>query len=197
MLPSNTLSAVYTLANHLADDQLTINAKPNTVIAELNRVTNSIITSNIVSKNSDVDEFDLTSFANVMEQVTKGIDQPSLHDVTIDAYTDDLKKAVTSHLQFARNIVKPIVLDYAAKVKEFVDNFKPDTADSKFTININEVPEPLNDSVFMDSLGFYKDKIPLVPTSKVNITPFTSAEPVRTIWDSVKLPRHTNIPIGS
>jgi hypothetical protein len=99
MLPSNTLSAVYTLANHLADDQLTINAKPNTVIAELNRVTNSIITSNIVSKNSDVDEFDLTSFANVMEQVTKGIDQPSLHDVTIDAYTDDLKKAVTSHLR--------------------------------------------------------------------------------------------------
>lgn len=34
-------------------------------------------------------------------------------------------------------------------------------------------------------------------SGEVNITPFTSAEPVRTIWDSVKLPRHTNIPIGS
>lgn len=176
MLPSNTLTAVYTLADQLATNQLTVNAKPNTVLAELNRVTNSIVTSNIVSKNSDVDEFDLTSFSNIMEQVTKGIEKPSLHDTTIDAYTDDLKKAVTSHIQFARNVVKPIVLDYAAKVKEFVENYQLSTAESKFTINVTEVPEPLVDSVFIDSLSFYKDKLPLLPSSKVSITPFTTED---------------------
>lgn len=174
MLPSSTLTAVYTLANQLATNQLTVNAKPNTVLAELNRVTNSIVTDSIITKSADVDDFDLTSFSNVMEQVTKGIEKSSLHDVTIDAYTDDLKKAVTSHIQFARNVVKPIVLDYAAKVKEFVENYKLDTIDNKFTININEIPEPLVDSVFVDSLSFYQEKLPLLPSASVKILPFTT-----------------------
>lgn len=174
MLPSNTLTAVFTLANQLATDQLTVNAKPNTVIAELNRVTNSIVTDSIVTQNADVDQFDLTNFSNVMEQVTKGIEKPSLHDVTIDSFTEDLKKAVTSHIQFARNVVKPIVLDYAAKVKEFVENYKLDTADTRFTVTVNEIPEPLVDSVFIDSLAFYQDKLPLLPGTKAKITPFTT-----------------------
>lgn len=94
----------------------------------------------------------------------------SKHSVLADAYIKDIANAVNTHISFARNVVKPIVLDFATAYQEFKQNYTPATAESTFEIVKCGIPSVLKDESFLDSIQIYKDKAAVEPSTRLSLT---------------------------
>jgi len=173
MLSQSTVVAAAALADSLAARSLTLQARPNTVISELNRATNAAALDAVALPDIDKwENFDAAAYGGFIEHITFNLDNPTQHDLVIQNYTDDLRQAVLSHIQFARNIVKPVVIDFAERLQQHLQNTMVPTAEDQFTVTVFEVPEPLSDIVFTESLNRYRNTPLHPPQAKMQLKAF-------------------------
>lgn len=157
------LSAV-ALADLLAEKGMTVVAKPNTVLSELVRFTNMELAPLFTGSAQGADQTGYANLAAMAHNVTAGtLEEPSTHTRFMDGATADIGKAVISHISFARNIVKPLVIDYAEGVTQHLANFAPPSAADQFCVEVVDLPELLEDESFVDTLTRYAGKSILRP----------------------------------
>lgn len=177
MLSQSTIVACTALAEHLAERSLSLQAKPNSVIAELNRTTNAAALDSVAIPDiANWTSFDSQAYGGFIEHITFNMDNPTQHDLSIQSFTDDLKQAVSSHIQFARNVVKPIVCDYAEKLNNKLQNTEIVPASDQFTISVYDEPEPFSDVVFEESVSHYRDMRVVNPELTLTVKGFEDNE---------------------
>ena len=163
MLTRETLSACIATATDLAQKGYTLEAIPSTPVYDLNRHTNAALLPAKAAEEVN----DPVIFSEYLSQLTRGGDAPSLHDLTLDDYLIDLKNAVTSHLKFAKSVVRPIVMQYADSLKrlklELDSGELGASAINSFTLAIYDKPELLEDSLFLDELSAYENANAALP----------------------------------
>ena len=178
MLPKNTIVAALTLADALASRSLAIHAKQNTVVYDLNRTTNSASLDSVAFPDIEKwDSFDANAYGGFIEHITFNYDNPTEHDKAIDGYTNDLRLAISSHLKFARNVVKPVVLEYAERLNAAIQQTTFPTAVDQFTIQVFDKPEVFTDAVFVESMRQYDDMNSYEPNADQQLKD----------WDNVNL----------
>ena len=164
----NILTAVG-LAEMLAERGQTVLAKPSTVVAEMVKLTNQ----DVLGHSRD----DFTIYAENVENLTTGtLDVPSQHDMYIDSVRAQIGKAVRSHISFAKNVVKPLVVDYAEGVIQYVNEFKYPNACDQFSVVVADLPELLEDEGFVDTLNKYVNKSIITPEKRPSLGKKTGEE---------------------
>lgn len=155
MLSSYAVTSAMPLAEDLASKSLAVHAKPNTVLSELDRVTNGmLLNSGILTK---TDDLDTAGFAKLLENATFNFDTPTQHDAMMDGFLNDVKAAVSSHLKFAKNVVKPLVMDYAERFQIYMQSAQCPGPESQYNVETFELPQPLEDMVFLETVKKYQD----------------------------------------
>ena len=171
MIQKESILSAIGLATHFADQGMVVVAKPSTLLSELVARTNADILAPI--ENDD----GYTIFADSIEHITTGaLDNPTLHDKYSDETIEAISSAVRNHISFAKNIVKPIIVDVAEGTAEYLRNFRYPQAADQFAVNIVDVPELLEDSSFADSLSKYDSKLPMKPEAVPSLGKKTSEE---------------------
>lgn len=170
MLNNNSYLAAIGVATELALQGKVLTAKPNTPVHELVRHCSPGIEYKIDNEDS------VNNFGYFLENTTGNIINndksinSSTHSLELDGFVDDLSKLVTKHISLAKNIVKPIVVEYAEDLKNYLETHKTASPSSKFEIVSLQVPELLRDDSFLDSIGNYKQKSVLTPDNSKTLT---------------------------
>lgn len=158
MIQKESILSAIGLAEHFAEQGMVVTAKPSTLLSELVTRTNADILASVENDEGYV------NFADSVEHITAGsLEKPSLHDQYSDETIEVIANAVKSHISFAKNIVKPIIIDVAEGTVEYLRNFRYPQAADQFTINVVDVPELLEDESFSGMMNNYAGKLPLKP----------------------------------
>jgi hypothetical protein len=148
------------LADFFANKSLTVLPKQNTVIYKLLGYIEQLEPALFPSPES---------LAEYLELLTTS--ETNLFTNELDSVVGVLKQSVSAHLSFAKNIVKPLVVDYVKLVQEYLATTDTETPMSKFNIDVVTEPTLLNDVSFMDSISFYKSKSVLIPDDVIGLGP--------------------------
>lgn len=158
MIQKESVHSAIALAELYAEKHLVVAAKPSTLMSELVSRTNYDVLAD------SEDDKDYSVFANNIEIMSTGdINTPSLHDQYIDQAIEGISNAVKAHISFAKNIVKPIVIDVAEGTTAYLREFRYPQAADKFCVCVVDVPELLEDEDFVSTLEIYKNKSPIKP----------------------------------
>jgi len=158
MIREQSYKTALTAAGVFADKGLTIMAKPTTVLSDLVRLSTPVFNVKIES------EQDINNIGIMVEQDTKGtLENPSEHSLESDAYIGDIAKLVTSHVSFAKNKVKPLVMQLADSIINYLQENNVKEPSEKFLIEILDIPELIKDESFLDSITYYSGKTILRP----------------------------------
>jgi hypothetical protein len=148
------------LADFFANKSLTVLPKQNTVIYKLLGYIEQLEPALFPSPES---------LAEYLELLTTS--ETNLFTNELDSVVGVLKQSVSAHLSFAKNIVKPLVVDYVKLVQEYLATTDTETPMSKFNIDVVTEPTLFNDVSFMDSISFYKSKSVLIPDDVIGLGP--------------------------
>jgi hypothetical protein len=164
MLKSNSYLAAIPFADKLAAEGKSVIPKPNTTMSELVRLSSTILPFKVE------DDESLAAFGQVLEVSTQSsVDNESQYGLEMDGYINDISKLVTSHISFAKNVVKPIFLQFADNVKHYLETNKLKEASSRFEIKCLDIPEILLDDSFIDTLKYYEGKTLLYPEASAKL----------------------------
>lgn len=168
MISQKNAIATIGLAKHFAGKGQAVCPKPHTVLSECVRYTN-LTDSRLIPAETGLDEkhiFEMAAFN--LEIVSTGTEKtPSEHDAYMDQVSESIAKAVLGHVNFARNIVKPVILEVGEKIHQSL--YKQSSViklQDKVQIVQLDVPELVGDASFMNELEMYKHK-PIVEPSIV------------------------------
>jgi hypothetical protein len=172
MIHSNNLLAGVGIAEAYADKGLIVSALPGTVLSELDRLAYGSLQANALDFATPIDlqeeNQQYASFAEDIEAMSGGsLDSATLHDQFQDNVLDTIIKAVQKHIGFAKNVVKPIVVEYAQGVRERLQAAVPPSAASQFTVEVVDIPEMLQEMSFTESLKPYKGKAAIKPSDNL------------------------------
>jgi hypothetical protein len=148
------------LADFFATKSLTVLPKQNTVIYKLLGYIDQLGPALTSSPEA---------LAEYLEVLTTSETNPFTNE--LDDVVGILKQSVSAHLSFAKNIVKPLVVDYVKLVQEYLATTDTETPMSKFNIDVVTEPTLFNDVSFMDSISFYKSKSVLIPDDVIGLGP--------------------------
>lgn len=164
MLRQTTLNQALTLSQQLFEKGQMAVAKPNTILNELVGLSTTLIDLDLKEEQHLQDQF------QYIESTSQGtLDNPSQHSLQQDAIIKDLANVVTSHISFAKNIVKPLVVEMANAIQQYQTTYKPKTAMQQFNIEPLYLAEILDDESFLDTLKAYKGKPILRPDIKLTL----------------------------
>lgn len=155
MIRKESVIAVFPLAEEIAARGLAVFAKPNSVISELDRVTNSVLINNGLL--TDVNVTDNQTFAELIEASTFDYNNPTQHDILMDSLVTDLSGLINNHLKFAKNTVKPIVLEFANKYQTAMSMVVLSKPENQYNVIVFNLPDPLQDMVFSETVRKYKN----------------------------------------
>ena len=184
MIDRKSIITSASLAEHLATKGFYIASKPNTPLADLTNVA-EYITGNLSmhdGQSRDLsDEIDdnryLMETATYYEDMTYGgMDSPSKNDISFDAYIDQISKHVKAHVSFAKNIVKPVIMDYAEKVIQALEAQPKLSPYADFCIDPVNLPDVLFEKAFYNALKIYKGKVVLKPREPIALDAKTTDE---------------------
>lgn len=164
MLNENSVKIAWPLALSLAINEKEIKAKPNTPLAELVKA-NSIDCYNFDNgffngiESNELDGYNeylnfISAHSNYVSSGT--LEVPSLHDKVSDGIIESLSGLVTSHINFTKNIVKPLVVDYRDRVEKRIEQIEFKNPINDFNINIKYLPDVTNSTIFMNELEDYR-----------------------------------------
>jgi hypothetical protein len=158
MINRNTYSLANSLAQTLKDKGLTVVANPNTVLSEL--VKSSALP--FTEPNNGLPE--------MIEACTGTFgNEESQHSLELSGYVKDLSKIVLSHIDIAKNSVKPIVAELALAIQEYQNiNIVKHPAEN-FNVEICNIPDIAKDENFLDLITSYIDKSSISPDLKFNL----------------------------
>jgi len=148
-------------------------AKPGTVLSDLVTYSAPIETMGedgkpvITTKEQEAiaaGQSDLEFIGWRVQYATEGsLSDPTIHSRCMDAYIHDIAKAVTAHVAFAKNTVRPLVTEFAEAYQAYRAAFKPKEAADSANIRVLRLPSVLTDDSFLDTLTAYKGKPILKP----------------------------------
>lgn len=174
MLKNNTYLAALPFADNLASKGKTLVAKPNTPMSELVRLSSSGIVEFKVDDNDS-----LRNYGQILEAATYStVDNVSQYGLELDGFINDISKLVTSHISFAKNVIKPVVVQYAENLKQYLETNKLKSPSEKFEVSTVDLSEIFLDNSFLDTLTPYEGKNILTPDANaaLNLAPKTSEE---------------------
>lgn len=182
MITKNSVLASAALADEFAQKGVVIGAKPNTIVAELTRLTTLLHSGYPVDSSGTIEDNAtkrrrLEYLAEGIENATTGtLENPGQHALYTDSVLKTLSQAVLKHISFAKNTVKPIVVDYVEMVQQGMASLGSLEPSSQFKIDVLDIPEVLLDSQFTDLLKFYESRVAIVPDGKISLGPKTNDE---------------------
>lgn len=164
MIQQITLDNLAGVTSELEALNVTLMARPGTVLGELVRLSAPITTdeSNVLM--------------SVMQVTADSVDDVSPHSLELNGIVDDLSKVVTSHIAFVRNDVKPLFVSFAETLKCQMESASANDPSSQFNIVKLYLPELLKDESFLDSLSVYEKRPVLTPSSKISFDVKTHEE---------------------
>ena len=167
MIKSSTFGLAVNTAVGITALGKTIAPQTNTVLQELVRL--SVPSNDYVPENDE----QLLAYGNMLEATTQGsVDNPSEHDKYSDGLVHDLSKLVNSHISYARNVVKPVMLNFAEKLQAFTEELNLKAKEvglGRYEIIEKCVPELLRDESFLDTLKRYDNGRVLEPDSNAGL----------------------------
>lgn len=167
MIKSSTFGLAVNTAVGITALGKTIAPQTNTVLQELVRL--SVPSNDYVPENDE----HLLAYGNMLEATTQGsVDNPSEHDKYSDGLVHDLSKLVNSHISYARNVVKPVMLNFAEKLQAFTEELNLKAKEvglGRYEIIEKCVPELLRDESFLDTLKRYDNGRVLEPDSNAGL----------------------------
>lgn len=166
MLRHTTLNQALTPAS-----QLSVVAKSNSVLSELVGLSVPLFTIDIKDDNGLQEQF-----ASIQASTQGNTTELSQHSLQQDALIKDLSGIVRSHINLAKNTVKPLVVEMADAITTYQNQFKPKLASEHFNIEALCLPEVLEDESFLDTLKPYLNKTVIRPELKVSLAVKTTEE---------------------
>lgn len=167
MILENSVTQSMSTAISLAEKGYTVYCNSNTVLESLVRVTNDSLAITdavqVVGNRPFIESIELDDFCSFIANAVSGSDGPSKHDLEMDGCLDVLIKSVLNHINFCKNIVNPLVIDYTNSVIKYLDTYKFPDAASQFNIRVTDLPKPLYDTSFVEELSIYKDRSEIEP----------------------------------
>lgn len=176
------MSAIHNVAvnaaKHLNDSGVSLTAQPNSPLGfyvdAVSRIRNDIVTgdSNCASL-SDAEALDRIGMC------VSGYDISPIEDGIVANTAKDVAAALAIHVDYIKNTIKPILVEYVEEVKKRLD--EPSTIRDDYNLIISELPGPMvldsfRDEIFENNSGTYAN-----PDYVVNV-PF---EGVQSILDKM------------
>jgi hypothetical protein len=200
VIKNETAIASESLARFAVSKGLTLTTSPGSPLSDLVNTTNKSVALFpdllISSKASD----DLSNHSLALSEGTKSRNPElvSPHDTSLDAYVKTISLAVCDHISFAKNITRPLVLDLIDKVKSAI--VTPVLPESEFEIKVKELPVPMRNAGFQDSIYKEKPVIVFVPEKYFYLEEKTTEEIIELMmtgskaYDSDLIEWVTNLP---
>lgn len=138
--------------------QLTVTSRPNTVLSNMSAIASLILDP---TGNGDTGYCSDETSSNAEIVVDK-------FDAYFGSVVDDLAIAVNNHISIAKNVVNPLVIDLADKIRTFTNTPEP-TTESRFEIVKISLPSIVKDEFFLKSLYKTKGKADVYPKNKISI----------------------------
>ena len=157
MIPISAAIAAIGVAQEFDKRQLMLEAVPGSPLAKLNECF-LVTKSDVIGVSTYEPSVQQLCDQSSNYESTNG----SLHCTTADALAEDISTFVKSHLNFARNTVKPLIEELVNEVKADIEAL-PLNAQYSAEIVISDLPEPMTLSSMEESVMEYKhvDYLPL------------------------------------
>jgi hypothetical protein len=172
MINVDTMQACSSLAIKATGKDKRIIAVTGTPLASLVKATNlCLASSNVCAATDDVFSGSSVAYATGAESKL----EETIHDKTMDDLVNDVSKAVATHISFAKNVVSPMVVKYIDYVVKQM-SIDLNSAATKFSVEVIDLPEPLTNGSFEQSLERFKEKTFYEPEDKLKLGARTSEE---------------------
>lgn len=172
MIQSQSYAAATPFAAELASRGLKVIAVPGTVLSELVRLSVPPLVDPKLTTDAD-----LNTIGSAMQSITEGtLENPTEYSRTLGAYVNDIAKVVSQHVNYAKNVVRPTVTQFAENLQQYLANAAPKDPSEQFCIKNLRLPAVLKDESFLDTLSYYKDKSVLTPDLSFSFEPKTNEE---------------------
>ena len=177
MLQKNSITLSYSLAAALAAKRMTLDPSDNTLLSKIVGLTNGLITGTSGLVTDPSAEFELESWAAIIETITNGdINAPTAHDAAIDELNIVIANSIRAHLSYAKNVVNPVITALAEASIKYIEAMGSTDASSKFNLVIKNIPTIFLDKGFTNTLSFFNGKTPVCPALTLNLAPKTATE---------------------
>ena len=168
MLPNSSILTVVPLAEKLTNDGFSVEVRNGTILEQLIK---TIPTEPFINIPLD-EQPDITPemYGYMIENITTSSNElHTPHTLAMDACIKDISKYVLAHISFTKNIVKPIVLEYADKISKELESFNQKKIIDSFDIEIKDYPDVLDNTSFMDDISSYKRSAASIPTKYIEM----------------------------
>lgn len=161
MIRQDSITQAYAMAEKYAQRGVRIAPRPGTPLAEA-------VLASIGYDAANDETIDHLSLAISKFTRTQDLDNPTPHAVVMDQIVQLLSRSVTSHIKYARSVVKPLVVEYGESVEHALEAYEPSLPSSQFNIISYEMPALISDVSFMMPLERHRGNMPVQP-SKVGV----------------------------
>ncbi len=163
-----SITSAYPLAEVMHDQGYRLLPKKDTPLADLVKCSygnSDTMDINEIAENvSKITTFPInpnsqngTDVISIEEMIDSGLS--TVHSTIMDDLVDKVSYSVRKHINFARNVVKPLVTDFCEKLKSSLTNFDlNNNPASKFKIVDMRLPNLVNDVEFMEQFDRYENK---------------------------------------
>lgn len=186
MIKESSFTSTLPVASALALSGNIAVAKPGTILSELVAFSAPIETMGadgkpvLTTKEQEAiaaGQSDLDFIGWRVQYATEGtFEDPTDHSRAMDAYIRDISKAVTAHVSFAKNTVRPLVTEMAEAFQSYKASFKPKEAADSANIRVLRLPSVLSDESFLDTFSAFKGKPILRPDTSFSLGAKTAEE---------------------
>lgn len=168
MIRANSFNTAIPIASALAAAGKTLAAAPGSLLSELLSKSNptvSMLSTGVYEGMNTVE-----SFGYVMSMLTEdGAGKPSDHSILNGNAVSQIAPAVGQHIHFAKNVVKPLVVELATRIEARSQDLKKMDPAAGVEIIMKSLPAILQDESFLDTLRHYRDRTPTEPTNYLSI----------------------------
>ena len=112
--------------------------------------TNPVVLFRDPSKRAGLGDIQANEFATELNCFTRNYDEPSAQSAIIGSFVDEISPLILSHISFARNVVKPAVVELADRLQKYKETAKAIDPASQFTIVKGQIPAVLLDESFLE-----------------------------------------------
>lgn len=145
MLRSNAIKSSIIIANKAAKDNISIKPVLGSLLEQVTTSNLFDIDSSLLLDNDAIE----SKLIQSSRSATPGV--ATDHDVIGDMVVSKISTAVKAHIKVIKNVIKPLVVEYAKNVENSIEANKPDDVMTKFNIISYELPNIVTNSEIMDS----------------------------------------------
>lgn len=168
MIDKNSALFSVPLAMLAASKGVVISPVEGTPLSELVKSTNDMMVcaGQCIPVGEANDSSLVMDYAGIVSSYSSG-DTETAHDTAMDSFTSEISKSVSNHISFAKNVVKPVIVDMVNEVQKAMGEVVcPST---NFKIEINDLPKPMQNAGFETSINKFSEKPFLAPEGELRL----------------------------